>query len=522
MAGIAALGVAAGAFSKGYMEGEKHRSEMEDAETRRGLIKLQSEKMELENKAARKKQSNQDELDSIVQEYLPRLTGSAASSQPDAQVPVTTPVAPAAAPATTDASAPRMGIGSPGAAAAAPATAPAAPQKSPWDLRQEMFNRLNIAALKSAETPDQLQKAMDTSLSMMKKFRDAKTDEALSAMQTFASTGDQAQAEAIMANAGLPMPQGSTWKMEKRPIFPGSKTTMDDVVVTSPDGKTVSMNQIMMSRMDPKDYFASNLKVAEVQSQAAYQQGMLEETKRYHDIMANNSNAHLIIAREQTKVMQQNADLANKKFNFDAVQAMNSKAAEEVSRLVGVPKDMTADERLKYGDKEAAAYDARRQGALNRAATIMANYGLNNRRASDGNELVPVSLVNQATNVAKTTPDQVKSDDGVNYYVKIGDRQVFVLPPVQKQPAPAAPAAATPGAPATAAPAAPRAGLQTPSIVDVETREIELGRRRDYSPAAKAEMQRQQAASEQAAQQQLVEEQQRQLASSRGIAAQYR
>ena len=41
--GIAALGNAVGAATKGYMEGSRFRSEMEDAEARRGLIKLQSE-----------------------------------------------------------------------------------------------------------------------------------------------------------------------------------------------------------------------------------------------------------------------------------------------------------------------------------------------------------------------------------------------------------------------------------------------------------------------------------------------
>jgi len=520
MAGIAALGAAVGGLTKGYMEGEKHRSEMEDAEARRGLVKLQMEKTDLDLKAARKKQAGQDELEAIVNEYMPKIEGAATAAPAAATAEAAPATGAEAAPA-----APRMGLAGPASSAtAAPATpaAPAEGQKSPWELRQEMYTRLNLAALKQADSPEAIQKAMAGSLTMMKAFRDARADETISAMRNFMATGDQTSSEAMLRQAGVPMIPGAKFEMAKTPVYPGSKIEMDDVVLRAPDGRTVSMNQIMASRMDPKDYFASQTRVAELQQQAAYQNGVLEIQRQTAETQATNARAHLAQVAAQTQLMKRQADLADQKFNFDAVQAMNNRASEEAMRLLGVPKDLTAKERIEVGDEAAAAYDAKRQGMLNRFSTVMANYGLNNRRANDGKELVPVSIVDKATSLAKTKPDDVKTDDGLNYYVKIGDRQIFVLPPAQKQ---TPPAAGAPGAPAPAAPApaaAARPGLQSPSIVDVETREIELGRRTGYSAQAQAEIARLEQARSQANQQALTAEQQRQIAASRGIAAQYR
>ena len=120
------------------------------------------------------------------------------------------------------------------------------------------------------------------------------------------------------------------------------------------------------------------------------------------------------------------------------------------------------------------------------------------------------------------------------YYVQVGDTAVPIIgfneskrAALQKQlgAQPSAPASngaiQPPAAPAQTAPAT-RPGIRTPDPVEAETREIEQGLRRDYSPEVKAKMQADEAARQAEQQRALQQEQQRQLNAGRGIAAQYR
>jgi hypothetical protein len=231
-----------------------------------------------------------------------------------------------------------------------------------------------------------------------------------------------------------------------------------DVVVTSPDGKTISMNQIMMHRMSPKEFFSSNLEVAKAMDQASYQEGLLQESKRHHTSLEEQ-------ARAQTKLQQQSADLAGRKFNFEATQAMNLKARTEAERTAGVPRELSPKEMIDMDQKDIDAYNAKRQSVMGRANAIMLNYGLNNQTAGDGKELVPVSIIDKALS---SKPSSIKTEEDGRSYVTVDNRKVYIYvppKPTSDQPAagsggPAAPAA--PGASAPASQGSPAAAASQP------------------------------------------------------------
>ena len=476
MVGIAALGTAVGSFSKGYMEGEKHRSEMEDSEQRRALGKIQLDE-------AKRKADSRTEMDSIIKEYEPFLSGKADSAPAAAPAPsaggiaapgqaalnpevnpdsaTSIPSGPSTAvggASGPDAVPTKAGISAPGAA-----PAPAAAPVNPWEKRQELYSRLNLAALKQASSPQELQAAMQSSLSMMKNFRDAQMDEKLAAMQDFMINRDPTRATQMLRQAGVELKDGATWEVRQVPIIPGSKAMTDDVFITSPDGKnTTSMNTLLMHRMKPEDLFKSKIEVAKAINEASY-----------HEAIIQNAKAGLANARTQTDIMKRSADLADKKFNFEAVQTMNTKAQAQSDRLAGVPRELTPKELIEMDPKDVDAYNAKRAANMGRSNAVMVTFGLNNEMASDGKELLPVAIADKATMMAAQqardpSKDYVKIDQtNGRSYVMVDNRKVWVMPLAKPQdPAkPAAPAQSsgvTPpgGAPAAAAPAAPAEPVQ--------------------------------------------------------------
>ena len=542
MAGIAVLGNAVGSFAEGYMKGEKHRSEMEDSELRREAARLGIRKCKLEVDEAESRAAGRRKMEEIAARYSPYLNGdgdaATAAATPAGAAPATAISPPGGGEAPESpmpAAAPRAGgISVPGAAPA-PA-APAQPKMSRLDAMQRMYSEMNAAGLASGNVS--VKDGLDLSLGMMKRFRDAKMDDAVAIMQDFALHGDPARASADAQRAGLPLPQGATWSVQEREIVPGSKVKTKDVVLSGADGKPISMMDIMAKRMDPKDFFARETEVAKAAGDLAYKSAVLEDQKWYHgEMLKQNANQHAIqleFLKRQTAAAERQAEIAGKKFNFDAVQARNTSALNEAVRLIGVPRELTPEQMRDWTPDQQLAYDQKRQQYNARLGTTLSIYALNNGRDTEGKELLPVAIADRANNiVAKAIQEGkvdkvVKMDDLGRSYVMVGERKVEVLPPNRPQAADAA----APAAPAPGATPAPRQGIQTPgaaaapatpqAIVEAETREIEMGRRRDYSPEAKAIMQKIQsdrAAQEQAA---LQAEQQRQIAASRGIAGQYR
>ena len=118
--GLAGLGAAVGGATEGYMRGEKHRSDMEDAEARRGLVKLQTDEAKLKLKQTQRESEYQDEVASIYKDE--------AANQPAPQAPVAPANNAVAVPGEASGAAPGMapqarGIALPGGAAPAPAGA---------------------------------------------------------------------------------------------------------------------------------------------------------------------------------------------------------------------------------------------------------------------------------------------------------------------------------------------------------------------------------------------------------------
>jgi hypothetical protein len=216
---IAVLGNAVGAFTKGYVEGEKHFSDMEDAKQVRRLRGIQIDEAERKNKATQNTAN-------IIKEYMPFLTGDGPTPTAPAQ-PVTAAPTPAVMENAAAGEAPAMGLAGPGGAPSAPveptatrgiavpgadvapkpAAQPAEGQRRPMnrlEAMQEMFSRLNLNALESGQYNPK--EAMELALGMGKKFTDARTDQALGAMNQWLITGDQASAESALSQAVIQLP----------------------------------------------------------------------------------------------------------------------------------------------------------------------------------------------------------------------------------------------------------------------------------------------------------------------------
>jgi hypothetical protein len=494
---IVALGNAVGAFTKGYKEGERHFSEMEDAKQVRKLRGIQIDEAERKNKATQNTAS-------IIKEYLPFITGEGfeggAPAQPTAapMPPVMenpaageTPVMGLAGPnGVTQApvqAPPARGIAVPGADVAPEAASPAQPAPqgprrpaNRMEAMQEMFSRLNLNALESGQyDPKQ---AMELALGMGKKFTDAKTDQALGAMNQWLMTGDQGSAESALAQAGIQLPPGSKWEKARTEIVPGSGIFVDDVKVSAPDGsRSISMTQLMASRMDPKEFMTLQteigFKVADLslkkeaeQNLNAYREGMLDMRGQELAAQIENWRSQNQTNLQQRIVMAEQLNDLRGAQAFKARMQANDGALNSIFQSIGISREITADKLDMMSDSERQKYQ--NNMSLGFAAHTIWQMNL----SPDNKEGISTSeALRFARDAGKITEDKIKTDDSGNAFVMFGNKKVFVPgfggasetpPPAPgaQQPEPARPGVTPPRANQQPMGRTVPAGIRTPEL----------------------------------------------------------
>lgn len=450
--GIAALGTAVGAATKGYMEGSRFRSEMEDADARRGLVKLQTEEAGLKLDEAKRQKAY---LDERAKMYEDEAAGGAAA-----------PAATVAANPSADGS--PAGIAVPGAA-----PAPQAGATAPTDVRPGTVAPSNDLARMEKIIARQQQLDLKygkidpiQALEGMKKFKMYQQEGVIDGLRYFEQTGDTNGAiERINATGQQKMPAGTTFQVKEEEVIPGSGVKVKNVYAVSPDGKaSVNYRDLLRSSLSPEKALSldtetgvklaelawrkeSDLKLREIQEK------QLDATVAHYKVLESNQ-------KEQTRISLERLGLDRDKYRFDKIEAGLSKAYSQALDTVGYVK-VSPEKMDQLSDTQRQEMSRKLMQANVISSIFEKNFDLKN-----GKPGITVQEAAEAARFAATNRDKIQTDNYGATYVEIGKDKIYVpappkpaaaQAPAQPQPGQPAPAAA----PAPAAPA-PRPGLQTP------------------------------------------------------------
>jgi len=421
MVGIAALGAAFGGLSKGYMEGEKHRSEMEDADQRRELGRAQL-------KQVKREESYQEELanlykDGLASESQPTQTGGIAKPgdvQPPAPAPVVDGVGVPASgepmPKSTGA------IAAPGQPSAAPKSA-----VSSIGAMQSAIERRQQLDLKYGKI-NEVQ-----ALQMMKNYKQLQQEGVIEGLNYYQQSGDRAGAiERINATGSMKLDPNAQFKIEEREVAPGVK--LPNVVVTSPDGAH-SFNQYdaLVGSLNPKDAlnfkFETGYKIADLtlkktaeENLNSYRQGTLSnqrlqfgELVRHHQALEKESTARLA-ALTGAKELEQR-------------ERASKTALTTILQSNGISKEMTADKLDMLPAAQQAAYRKKVDESMTAHAIWSMNLTPDNKEGITSAEALQI-----IRNAASIKQDQIKYDANGYGFIPYRGKEVY-MPGLYKAPA---------------------------------------------------------------------------------------
>lgn len=475
MAGLSlmGLGTAVGAATEGYMRGEKHRSDMEDAEARRGLVKLQTDEANIKVGQLRREERYQNELAQIYQDE---------KDTPD----VPTTAAPAAAPA----SAPAQGaIATPGQTAApvTPTAAPAAGIATPGG-KTPSGDKADFSDLSKMQRIIQKRQQLDLqygkiteiqAMQGMKAFKQLQDEGVIDAMEYFRRTGDREGAITRMNSTGqIKLDPGAQFTIEQREIAPGVK--VPNVVVTSPDGKH-SFNQYdaMVSALNPKDALSfrteTGIKLADLALKATaeenlnkYRQGMLEQRGiEVEATVERYKNENRVALARLTQIAEERKDALAAKALKDR-QTASETALDGLLKGFGISKNMKESDLMMLPKERQAEIRANLSTAFSAHALWEMNVSATNKQT-----FAPSEAPRVLKQIASTPADKFEVDSDGVFTMYQGKKVYAPIDPNavreakgEKTQAPAA----TPGAaPAAAAPAAPAPANQRPGLTQPPT-----------------------------------------------------
>lgn len=493
MAGIAVLGNAVGSFAEGYMKGEKHRSEMEDAEARRGLVKLQTEKADLELGEAKREKEYRDARAKMYEEFGSEDAASAAAPAPRTAG-IATPQDVAANPVSA------------GAATAAPSAAsdirPGTVAPSPDLAKMEKI----IARSQALDLKYGKISPMDA-LEGMKKFQMYQQEGVLDAMRYFQQSGDTAGTiQKINSTGRFQMPEGSTFEVKNEEIIPGSGMMAPNVYARSPDGKmSINYRDLLRSSLSPKDAMSMDndvgYKLADLSLKKTAEQNLNDYRQKMAQNDADKTAALIQHYRNQDHLAsQQKLALAEQMKDLRTAQAMKTrieasdKALDSIMQQFGVSKELSGDKFDMLSDKQKDKI----RGDISMSVAAHTLWKMN--LSPDGKEGINTQeAIQLAKNAGKIKADDIMRDDDGSYFFKYGNKKVIVPALIGDQsPAPAP--GAQPGAPAQPAarpgislPGAPTQPPRTNAQFEAEAR-AKVQARNQASSAAEAQA-RQEAAS---------------------------
>jgi hypothetical protein len=432
------------------MEKERFGLEKEEAGQRKRLRDEQITGAVLLNKKAQREIRLGEEEDEDIREsinivketYAPKQAPAGAADPTSNSAPSQVPVTMTAA----DGSEVQMPQGG-GIAPPPGAARVAAPQAGPSlnDI-QGMYNRLNQRGLSRILRTQGPAAAVQQALEMGKRFGDAKTDAAISALSGFTG-GNADQVSAALTQSGLPMPEGTKYERREIEVIPGSGYKVNDVVAISPDGKpSVSLHQLMRSRMTPAEIMRQDTDIGKAVADISLRKTAEQNLQEYRtQDLAIKEESAAVQANYYLKML----DAKNKELGFQSQARADANEAQaelrrsqasrnalgEIMQLSGVSRETSAKDMEMLSDTERV----RVQSGLSKSFTAHTIWSMNR-----GN-LSPAEALEIGRRVAMD-PKTVKVDDGGQAFIQFNGKSVFVPTPVR--PAAPAPAPGAPGAPA--------------------------------------------------------------------------
>lgn len=441
---MAGIGAAFSGLAQGLGQGLKLRSDLEDAEARRVLMKTQKEAADLQLEDMRTESAYKKDVKTAV----------STAFQDDTPI-TAAPAAPATA-ADDYSGAPTPGI-------AVPGSAPANPGLSDFEKTARAMDAVKRIDLKYGKV-----KPLDA-LKQAREFSTLQNEGVTDAFKYFAATGDQAGTlERFNATGSFKAPEGTVIETRKREMIPGQPdTARPDYVAKLPNGREISFMDVTRNSLNPKDLMSleteTGLGVAKL---ALMKQAEDHAAQRHTEIFKLTEMKYdKLIAEQksQTAIAMERLGLAKDEARGQKVQMAFTGAFGELTNSLGVNKKF--DPAL-ASDKDKAEQAAKLLAASSAQSIFEMNYDLK----KNGATLSP----QQALNVWKTAnanPSSVKFDEETGmHYVEVGKKPVYVpstLAPQADKPAASAPSApAKPVAANSVAPAQPRPGIQTPPTVE--------------------------------------------------------
>ena len=430
---IGAIGMAVNGLAKGYMEGERHRAEMDEREQTKQFRALQIEEAGLKLGDAKREREYRDQRQKIYDDEGTPQTAPAAPAGGIA-APGSAPVA--AAPTADEpgaAPAPQGGIATPGAA-----PAPAAqdtnirpgsvPPSADLARMERIIAKQQQLDLKFGKI-DPLQ-----ALEGMKKFKLYQEEGIMDGLRYFQQTGDTNGAiTRINATGRQQMPQGTTFQVINEEVVPGSGVKVPNVYAISPDGsKSLNYRDLLRSSLSPKDALSLDnevgVKLADLsikreaeQNLASYRtQSIGIETKKLDELVRHHKEVERSTEAQRLAAAAQLGDLRSAQAIKARMQA-SDQALDSIMQSLGVSKEVNAEKLSLLPNNDQQAY----RNNLSKALTAHTIWKMN--MDPKGNEGISTSDALQIVNKLPSLPaSAIKTgEDNISYF-EYGKKKVSV------------------------------------------------------------------------------------------------
>lgn len=443
------LGAAVGGFAQGLAGGLKLKSDLEDAEERRGLVKLQKEAAQIQINRDREEEAYRREKKETLENLL----------NPKQQAPEVPQIG-------------DDGLGVP----------PQPGIKGPGQTGMFEGNNASISDLGTLNKLNNAMTALDAKygkigvkelLEGVQRYKALQQEGVMDAWQRVAAGDTEGAIQAFNSTGKFKLPEGTRFEARQEDDGFGAGRKITNYYAISPDGRTVNYRDMMRNALPPEKLMeldsATGYRIADLATKRQAEQNLAS----YRSRMATVSEGQLAeLTRhhqetERTQLLQRQA-YAEQIKDLKAAQALREqlaavdRARSTIFSNLGVNPNLPPDKLEMLSPTEKSSY---KNGLLmgEAAHTIWRmNLSPQNKEGISTSDATQI-----AKNASKIKIEDIKKDDGGSY-VEYGKKKVYI-PSLFSEPAPApgvAPAPVVgmrpPAAPALAAPpvVTPAAGLQ--------------------------------------------------------------
>jgi hypothetical protein len=411
MAGLAA---AFGGFAKGYGEGAKLRSDLEDAEERRGLARAQKESLALENEKKQREAEYEKERKTLLEGIF----------NPKQEVETTAPPA-------DQESLPEYERGQPGI-------------KVPGQ-QQGMFSGANGASVNDLGTLTRLQNALTyldakhgkigvkEMLEGAQRYKQLQNEGVMDAWQKVAAGDYEGAIQTFNSTGKFKLPEGTKFEARQEDDGFGAGRKITNYYAIAPDGREVNYRDMMRNTIAPEKLAeidsATGYRIADLGLKRTAEQNAAQRHTEIYKLTELKYDRLIGEQQAQTRMALERLNLVKDDAKYQKTQGAFTGAFGELTNALGVNK--------RFDLALASEADKRDQAAKLLAASgaqsiFEMNYDLGKNAAG----LTPQQSLN-VWKQAAADPSIVKIDEETGFgYVEMGKKKVYVPNTMAPQSAP--------------------------------------------------------------------------------------